>query len=116
MQELTTFFKILGDSNRLKIFDLLMTGTHCNCELSGKIGLANNLISHHLKVLTEANLITAERSPTDARWIYYSINQKEVAKYQAIIQAHLDTSRIQPRQPVCPPCKPHNKNNPPTTD
>ncbi len=105
MDNLAKIFKVLGDPNRLKIFNLLMTGTHCNCELSGKTGMANNLISHHLKILSEANLITADRNEEDGRWIYYSINLTEVENLKSITQDLFNPQRCQPRQPLCPPCK-----------
>ncbi|MBW6472136.1 MAG: transcriptional regulator [Anaerolineaceae bacterium] len=33
--------------------NILLTGVHCNCELSDLTGMAINLISHHLKMLQE---------------------------------------------------------------
>ena len=45
--------KVLAEPNRLRIVDLLMEGVQCNCELSGALGMAPNLISHHLRVLRE---------------------------------------------------------------
>ncbi len=103
--EIKNLFYILGNHNRLKLFDLLMNGVHCNCELTQKTGLANNLISHHLKVLQDAGLIHSVRSTSDARWIYYSINEKKINLIQEELQKFFDLSRILDREPECPPCK-----------
>ncbi len=77
--ELANTLKVLSDPNRLAIFDLLMQGVQCNCEIGGNLKLPMNLISHHLKVLRQAGLVDAERDPVDARWIYYSIHPAALA-------------------------------------
>ncbi len=95
--------KLLGDPTRLTIFNLLMEGVQCNCELGDKLGLPMNLISHHLKVLREAGLVDAERDPVDARWIYYSINQKALDQLRVQLSDFFNPQRIQPRLPSCGP-------------
>ncbi|MBI5304744.1 MAG: winged helix-turn-helix transcriptional regulator [Chloroflexi bacterium] len=95
--------KVLGDPSRLAIFDLLMQGVQCNCEIGGNLKMPMNLISHHLKVLRDAGLVNAERDATDARWIYYSVNQKALAQLREQFGVFLDPKRIQARQPMCGP-------------
>ncbi len=95
--------KVLSDANRLMIFDMLMQGVQCNCELGDKLKLPMNLISHHLKVLRDAGLVDAERDPVDARWVYYSINRKALDQLRAELDTFLDLKRIQPRSPSCGP-------------
>ena len=101
--KLVDALKILSDPNRLSIFDLLMQGVQCNCELGDKLGLPMNLISHHLKVLREAGFVDAERDPLDARWVYYSINLEHLEQLRGQLGAFLDPARIQPRLPTCGP-------------
>ncbi len=101
--ELANILKVLSDPSRLAIFDLLMQGVQCNCELGDQLKMPMNLISHHLKVLRDAGLVDAERDETDARWIYYSINQHNLTHQSAQISAFLDPKRIQSRQPACGP-------------
>ncbi len=62
-----------------------------------------NLISHHLRALREAGLITAERDVLDARWIYYSINRPALQNLNQVFGAFFDPARIKPRRPVCGP-------------
>ena len=104
-------FHTLGNPNRLKLFDILMTGVHCNCELSEITGLAMNLVSHHLKVLQEADLIQSVRSTTDGRWIYYSVNEETLATIKPILDKLFDQNRIIDREPACPPCNQKSKEN-----
>lgn len=98
---LLTCLKALADSNRLRIFNLFMEGTQCNCELGEQLGLPPNLISHHLAVLRQAGLVEARRDVVDSRWIYYSVNRAMLEKFAAALQTLLDPNRIQPRQPRC---------------
>jgi len=93
--DLSATLKMLGDPTRLAIFDLLMQGVQCNCELGDELKLPMNLISHHLKVLRDAGLVEAERDAVDARWIYYSINRQALDRLRAQLSAFLDPARIQ---------------------
>lgn len=102
-RELADTLKVLSDPTRLMIFDLLMQGVQCNCELGNQLKLPMNLISHHLKVLRDAGLVDSERDPVDARWIYYSINKRALNQLHAQLDAFLDPQRIQPRLPTCGP-------------
>ena len=95
--------KALAEPNRLRIFDLLMGGTRCNCEMGGALGMAPNLISHHLSVLRAADLVTAERDPHDARWIYYAINRATLADLHEVIGIFFDPERVVLREPMCGP-------------
>ena len=101
--ELAAALKVLGDPTRLAIFERLMQGVQCNCEIGDSLNLPMNLISHHLKVLRKAGLVNSERDPTDARWIYYSVNLDALARLREGLCAFLDPERVQARQPSCGP-------------
>ncbi len=103
LADLADILKVLADPNRIAILDLLTEGVQCNCNLGDRLGLAMNLISHHLKVLREAGLVNVERDPLDGRWVYYSINQVKLAAWREQVAAFLDPGRIQPRQALCGP-------------
>lgn len=102
-QGLVNALQVLGEPTRLAIFDLLMQGVQCNCEIGDNLNLPLNLISHHLKVLRNAGLVNVERDATDARWIYYSVNQRALRQLREQVDAFLDPARIKPRQPMCGP-------------
>ncbi len=62
-------FKALGDPVRLRLMSLIASQTEaCVCDLSDAFELSGPTISHHLKVLREAGLVTSERRGT---WVYY---------------------------------------------
>lgn len=103
LDQLAAQMKVLADPKRLRIFNLLMEGVQCNCELGDALKMAPNLISHHLNTLRQAGLVDIERDAVDARWVYYSINRTALDKLNASFGAFFAPSRIQPRKPACGP-------------
>jgi ArsR family transcriptional regulator len=72
-------FKAVADPTRLRLLSLIAAhhgGEACVCDLTGGFDLTGPTISHHLKVLREAGLITGERRGT---WIYYRVVPDTVA-------------------------------------
>jgi ArsR family transcriptional regulator len=71
--QLAGAFKALGDPVRLRLLSLIAShegGEACVCELTGEFDVSQPTISHHLKVLREAGLLTSERRAT---WVYYTV-------------------------------------------
>ena len=57
-------FAALGDPVRLRLLSLLATsadGAVCACDLVEPVGKSQPTVSHHLKILREAGLVTSER-------------------------------------------------------
>ena len=102
VREITAVFKALADPNRLRIFATLMSGDSCNCELQETLGLAPNLLSHHLRALERAGLLHSRRDRVDGRWIYYSVDRAAAARWQQWCHAFFDPARIRQR-PLCGP-------------
>lgn len=100
--EITVVLKALGEPNRLRIFAELMKGDTCNAELNETLGLPANLLSHHLRALSEAGLVSSRRDRIDGRWIYYSVDREAAARWQQWLHLFLDPNRIQERV-VCGP-------------
>lgn len=70
---------------RLQILSLIAAQPSqevCACELVETLGLAQPTVSHHLKVLYEAGLLTKERRGT---WIYYRILPEKLAMLRAAL-------------------------------
>ncbi|MDQ0596847.1 ArsR family transcriptional regulator [Streptomyces canus] len=73
-----TMFKALGDPVRLRLFSLIAShagGEACVCDISD-VGVSQPTVSHHLKKLKEAGLLTSERRGT---WVYYRVEPSVVA-------------------------------------
>jgi ArsR family transcriptional regulator, arsenate/arsenite/antimonite-responsive transcriptional repressor len=70
----TRLFKALGDETRLEILGLLAAapdGPLCACDIEAHFDLSQPTISHHLKVLRDAGVVTGERRGT---WVHYAID------------------------------------------
>ncbi|AZP03695.1 ArsR family transcriptional regulator [Jeotgalibaca ciconiae] len=67
--------KAMSEPKRVKILDLLSCGTLCACDVLNHFDFTQPTLSHHIKVLVEAELVTAERKGT---WHYYSIKKDSV--------------------------------------
>ena len=65
--------KALSDPVRLRLLSVVAShagGEACVCDLSAGIELTQPTISHHLKVLRTAGLLSSERRGS---WVYYRI-------------------------------------------
>ncbi len=67
--------KALADPARLRILLALSGQKRCVCEIQNEIPMAANLLSHHLKVLRQNNLISGEKR---GRWIDYQIQPETI--------------------------------------
>ena len=87
--ELAVTFKALGDPVRLRLLSLIASAgpEACVCDLNEAFDLSQPTISHHLKVLREAGLVSSERRGT---WVYYRLHPKR--------------SHHSPRCSTPPPC------------
>jgi len=81
--KITHFLKLIAEENRLKILCILNKEKEvCVCFILEELNLPQNLVSHHLKVLKDFNLISSRK---EGRWILYSINKKEISKYNKLL-------------------------------
>jgi ArsR family transcriptional regulator len=65
-------FKALADSHRLTILATLARAEDevCVCDFTSGLPLNQPTVSHHLKILRDAGLVTCERRGT---WVYYRL-------------------------------------------
>lgn len=101
--EVCQILKALADPNRLRIFEILLQGDSCNGRLNEQLGLASNLLSHHLSVLRKAGLVTDRRDAVDARWIYYTVNRKVLSAWHGWLTTFFDPARLNAQPNVCGP-------------
>ena len=103
LETLADRLKVLAEPKRLLIFNLLIEGVQCNCELGDFLQMTPNLISHHLSKLRAAGLVDVERDAVDSRWVYYSVNRAALDELNATFGAFFEPSRIKPRRSTCGP-------------
>ncbi|WP_327372656.1 metalloregulator ArsR/SmtB family transcription factor [Streptomyces sp. NBC_01216] len=84
-------FKALGDPVRLRLFSAVAChegGEACVCDISD-VGVSQPTVSHHLKKLKEAGLLSSERRGT---WVYYRVEPAVLASMGALLSGAAKTA------------------------
>ena len=72
-ERLARSFKALSDPTRVRLLSLIAAhagGEACICDLTDPVGLSQPTVSHHMKQLAGAGLVTREQR---GKWAYYRI-------------------------------------------
>ncbi|MFI7551579.1 helix-turn-helix domain-containing protein [Verrucosispora sp. WMMD703] len=69
----------LGDPARLAIVDALTLGDASPGEIANRLDMPTNLVAHHVKVLTQADLVVKVRSEGDRRRTYLQLRPEALA-------------------------------------
>ena len=83
--EMARKLKALADPVRLRLFSAIAShsgGEACVCDISGGIDVSQPTVSHHLKVLRDAGLLTSERR---ASWVYYAVVPEALSEIAALL-------------------------------
>ena len=83
---LAALMKAVADPARLQLLALIRSadgGEACVCDLTAPLGLTQPTVSHHLKVLTEAGLLTRERRGT---WAWYALVPERLDELAAVFR------------------------------
>lgn len=68
-EEVAALLKAVSDPARLQLLSIIRSAGDCSacvCDLIPAVGLSQPTVSHHLKVLTKAGLLTREQRGTQA--------------------------------------------------
>src|SRR5690606_16263725 len=84
--DLADMFKMLGAPSRLRIVISTLEGPISVGEIAGRLGLSISLVSHHLRLLRAARLVTADRR---GKQIFYMIHDQHVAHVISDMVAHV---------------------------
>jgi ArsR family transcriptional regulator, arsenate/arsenite/antimonite-responsive transcriptional repressor len=84
--ELARRFAALADPVRLRLLSLLATnpgGAVCACDLVEPVGRSQPTVSHHLKILREAGLVTSQKRGTN---VWYAAVPAALATLQGALE------------------------------
>lgn len=79
-EQLARSFKALGDPTRVRLLSLIAAadgGEACICDLTAPVGLSQPTVSHHMKQLVDAGLITREQR---GKWAYYTVVRSALSR------------------------------------
>jgi ArsR family transcriptional regulator len=72
-ERLALVFKALGDPTRVRLLSLIAAskdGEACICNLTDPVGLSQPTVSHHMRLLVDAGLVTREQR---GKWAYFAV-------------------------------------------
>lgn len=84
-EDLAQLFKAVADPTRLQLLSIIKSSPNaesCVCDLTAPLELSQPTISHHLRVLTEAGLVSRSSRGT---WAWYSINEDRLRELSAVL-------------------------------
>lgn len=82
-EALAAAFRAVADPVRLRLLSLIAaSGEACVCDLPVMVGRSQPTVSHHLKILTEAGLVTRDQR---GRWAWFAVAPNRVAELQAAL-------------------------------
>ena len=84
--DLADFFKIFGDSTRIRVLSALLVTDMCVCDLSEVLNVSQSAMSHQLKTLRQAGLVKFKREGKSA---VYSLKDDHVKDILDIGIAHI---------------------------
>lgn len=91
-RRLARMFKALGDPTRVRLLSMIAAHTDaeaCVCDLTEPVGLSQPTVSHHMKQLVDAGLVTREQR---GKWAYYAL----VPHTLAMLSSALNPESFQP--------------------
>jgi len=78
-------FKALADPARVKLLSLIAAaadGEACICDLTAPLGLTQPTVSHHMKLLVDAGIVTRDQR---GKWAYYRVNHEALDRIAAAV-------------------------------
>jgi ArsR family transcriptional regulator len=92
--ELARAYGALADPARLRILSLIASagaGEICVCDLGDPVGKSQPTVSHHLKILSDAGLITGDKR---GRWVWYRAIPTRMAELRAALGVTNTAARV----------------------
>ena len=75
LYDLTELFRIFGGSTRIRILYVLFEAEMCVCDIAALLGMTQSAISHQLRALKNAKLVTSRR---EGKTVFYSLADDHV--------------------------------------
>ncbi len=85
--ELSEFFRVFGDSTRIRILYALSKSEMCVCDLAEVLGVSQSAISHQLQVLRSSRLVKYRR---EGKTVFYALDDEHIFSIINIGLEHLE--------------------------
>ena len=87
LYDLSEFFKVFGDSTRIRILFVLSSAEVCVCDLAKALNMTQSAISHQLRILKNSKLVKSRR---EGKSIFYSLADGHVSTIIAQGREHIE--------------------------
>lgn len=77
INNLSEVFKVFGDPTRIRILWVLFDSEKCVADISNALSMSQSAISHQLRVLKQARLVSSRR---DGKNTFYSLADEHVER------------------------------------
>ncbi|MBN2877791.1 MAG: winged helix-turn-helix transcriptional regulator [Bacilli bacterium] len=84
--DLAEFFKVFGDSTRIRILWALEDREMCVCDIAYLLNMTQSAISHQLRSLKQVNLVKNRR---EGKVVYYSLKDEHIKHIFDIGMEHI---------------------------
>lgn len=85
--KLAEFFKILGDTTRVKILFALDRNEMCVCDIANVLGMSKSSISHQLGTLRRSGIVKCRKSGKE---VFYMLDDEHVKEVFEIGIKHIE--------------------------
>lgn len=88
--DLSEFFKLFGDSTRIKILEALENNELCVCDISAVVGVSQSGVSHQLRLLRQHRLVKATKMGKET---FYTLDDNHIGDIIKIGMNHINERR-----------------------
>lgn len=75
LYDLADFFKLLGDTTRIKILHALFIAEMCVCDIASLLSVSRSAVSHQLRILRQSDIVRTRR---EGKTVYYRLSDRHI--------------------------------------
>ncbi len=86
LYDLAEFFRVFGDTTRVKIICALFSAELCVCDIAALLSMTQSAISHQLRILKQTRLVKYRR---EGKTVFYSLDDDHIKNIFAQGMEHI---------------------------
>ena len=95
LNKISEFFKILGDTTRLKILFALDKNEMCVCDIANVLGMSKSSISHQLSHLRKSGIVKCKKVGKE---VFYALDDDHVKEVFEVAIEHINHKRVEEKR------------------
>ena len=82
-KEYAGLFQALSEETRVRVVEMLTKEKRCACQILEKLEISQPTLSHHMRILSGAGLVTTEKR---GKWVFYGFNEAVFADLKDFVE------------------------------